>query len=234
MKSTVDEIRARFDADVERFSDLSVAQATAIDSKLCLELIADGAAAASPNATAILDVGCGAGNWTLTLLQRLPGLSCTLVDLSQPMLDRAQQRVSAAGSPAVATVQGDVRELEFLPESFDLIVAGAVLHHLRDDAEWDAVFAKFHRWLRPGGSVWVYDYIEQESPVIQQVMRRRYADFLNGVGGPGHAAKVFGYADQEDTPRPVTWQMDRLRMAGFSAIDLLHKHLAFAAYVAFK
>jgi tRNA (cmo5U34)-methyltransferase len=117
---------------------------------------------------------------------------------------------------------------------FDLIVTGAALHHLREEAEWDAVFAKFHRWLRPGGSVWVYDYIEHETPVVQQLMRQRYGEFLNQLGGPGQAEKVFAYADKEDTPRPVTWQLDRLRAAGFASIDLLHKNLAFAAYAAFK
>src|SRR4051812_36353726 len=93
MKSTVDEIRARFDADVERFSNLETGQSATVDAPLAMTLIADAAAASTPHARHMLDVGCGAGNYSLRLLERLTGLDVTLVDLSRPMLDRAAERV---------------------------------------------------------------------------------------------------------------------------------------------
>ncbi|MGC4030814.1 MAG: class I SAM-dependent methyltransferase [Tepidisphaeraceae bacterium] len=234
MKSSVDEIRARFDADVERFSDLNVAQAAAIDSALCLQLIADGAAGVTPDATDLLDVGCGAGNWTLTLLQRLPKLNCTLLDLSQPMLDRAKERVTAAGGAVKSVIQNDVRGCDFADGSFDLITAGAVLHHLREENEWAETFAKFHRWLRPGGSVWIYDMVYHEVPALHAVQWQRYGDYLRSLGGPAMADKVFAYIDAEDTPRPLAWQLERLRATGFTAVDVLHKNGPFAAFMAAK
>ena len=90
MKSTVDEIRQRFDADVERFSNLATGQSATVDAPLAMSLVAEAAAAVSPHARHVLDVGCGAGNYTLKLLERLPNLDATLIDLSQPMLDRAR------------------------------------------------------------------------------------------------------------------------------------------------
>src|SRR5688572_20921145 len=111
MKSTPEEIRARFDNDVERFSNLERGQSATIDAPLVLDLVTAAAAATNPNATSVLDVGCGAGNYTLKLLERLPKLSVTLIDLSKPMLDRAVERVTAAGARDVAPLQGDVREL---------------------------------------------------------------------------------------------------------------------------
>lgn len=132
-KSTVEEIRQRFDADVERFSNLETGQSATIDSPLCLELVAQAAAAATPHATHVLDVGCGAGNYTLRLLQCLPNLNATLVDLSAPMLERAKQRVTAATSGEVITLQGDIRELQLGKSTFDIIVAASVLHHLRGE-----------------------------------------------------------------------------------------------------
>ena len=97
-KSTVNEIRERFDNDVERFSNLAVGQTTTIDSPLMLELVTQTAAATKPNATHVLDVGCGAGNYTLKLLQLLPDVDVTLVDLSQPMLERASDRIAAVSA----------------------------------------------------------------------------------------------------------------------------------------
>jgi len=82
MKSTVDEIRQRFDADVERFSNLETGQSATVDAPLAMALVAQAAAATTPHARHILDVGCGAGNYTLKLLESLPNLDVTLIDLS--------------------------------------------------------------------------------------------------------------------------------------------------------
>src|SRR5262245_9861899 len=111
MKSTVDQIRERFDNDIERFSRLETGQSATMDAPLVLELIAEAAAATTPDARALLDVGCGAGNYTLKLLQRLPDLDVTLVDLSQPMLTRAEERIRPATRGSIAAVQGDVRHV---------------------------------------------------------------------------------------------------------------------------
>src|SRR5262249_21381639 len=95
-KSTPDEIRARFDNEVERFSNLETGQTATIDAPLSLELIARAAAGVTPQAASLLDIGCGAGNYTLKLLQHLPLRSVTLIDLSRNMLDRAVTRIHAA------------------------------------------------------------------------------------------------------------------------------------------
>ena len=96
MKSTVDEIRQRFDADVERFSNLETGQSATVDAPLAMALVAQAAAATTPHALHVVDVGCGAGNYTLKLLEQMPNLDVTLIDLSQPMLDRATQRIRLA------------------------------------------------------------------------------------------------------------------------------------------
>src|SRR3954453_22468739 len=109
MKSTVDEIRQRFDADVERFSNLDTGQSATIDAPLAMSLVARAAALTTPRARHVLDVGCGAGNYTLKLLEQLPNLDVTLIDLSGPMLERAKDRVKQATTGHVSTIQGDIR-----------------------------------------------------------------------------------------------------------------------------
>jgi hypothetical protein len=49
MKSTVEEIRRRFDADVERFSNLEIGQSAMVDSPLSMELVAQAASATTPH-----------------------------------------------------------------------------------------------------------------------------------------------------------------------------------------
>ena len=230
MKSSVEEIRARFDRDVERFYNLETGQSATMDAPLVLELIARAAAATNPEATRALDVGCGAGNYSLKLLDSLPALAVDLVDLSRPMLDRAAERVGAAGAGEVRTFQADIRELELEEERYDLIVAAATLHHLRDDAEWEAVFAKLHRALKPGGSFWVSDLVTHAVEPVQALMWERYGDYLAELGDEAYRDQVFAYIEKEDSPRPLTYQLELMRSVGFRAVDVLHKNGSFAAY----
>ena len=230
MKSTVAQIRARFDNDVERFSNLDTGQSATIDAPLVMELVTAAAAATTPGAAHVLDVGCGAGNYTLKLLEKLPGLDATLIDLSRPMLDRAVQRISVATNGTVTAIQGDVREIELGEGQFDIILAAAVLHHLRTDDQWRSVFAKLHRALRPGGSIWIADLIQHTSPAIQALMWRRYGDYLAGLKDEQYRDAVFAYVEQEDTPRPLMFQLDLLRATGFTDVDVLHKNSVFAAF----
>ena len=232
-KSTVDEIRRRFDQDVERFSNLDTGQSATMDAPLSLELIARAAAALQPQAQDLLDIGCGAGNYSLKLKQFLPLRSTTLIDLSRPMLDRATERLAAEGL-AVHTIQSDVREVSLPPASFDVAVAGATLHHLRGEEEWETVFSAIHRWLRPGGSFWISDLVAHEPAALQSVMWQRYGDYLSALKNTAYRDQVFAYVEAEDTPRPLAWQLDLLRRSGFRHVEVLHKNACFAAFGAIK
>ena len=234
MKSTVEQIRQRFDRDVERFSNLETGQSATVDAPLTLELIASVAAAITPSATHLLDIGCGAGNYTLKILQHLPDLNVTLVDLSMPMLDRAVQRVGTVAKGEIKTAQSDIRDFELGDSQFDIIVAAAVFHHLREDSEWSAVFRKCHRGLRPGGGFWVSDLVAHTNQKTQAAMWARYGAYLEQLGGPEYREKVFAYIEQEDTPRSVLYQVDLLREVGFREVEILHKNGCFAAFGAVK
>jgi len=234
MKSTVNEIRQRFDADVERFSNLETGQSATVDAPLAMALVAQAAAATTPHASHFLDVGCGAGNYTLKLLQRLPNLDVTLIDLSKPMLDRATERIKMVTSGRIKTIQGDIREVELSEGAFDIVLAAAVLHHLRADHEWRDVFAAFYRALRPRGSVWVFDLVESSIPAIQGLMQQRYGDHLTRLKDESYRDHVLAYVEKEDTPRPLLFQLDLLRQVGFAQVEVLHKNICFAAFGAVK
>ena len=233
-KATVEEIRRRFDADVERFSNLESGQSATVDSPLAMSLIAEVAAATTPKAVRVLDVGCGAGNYTLKLLERLPNLNVTLIDLSQAMLDRAVARIQPVIAARVETRQGDIRDLEIAGERYDIILAASVLHHLRDDLQWRSVFEKFYKGLRTGGSIWIFDLLESTMPAVQATMRGRYGQYLTQLQDEAYRDEVFAYIEKEDTPRSLMFQLDLLRAVGFSQVEVLHKNTCFAAFGAVK
>ncbi len=230
-KSTIADIETRFDADVERFSNLQTGQSATIDAPLAMQLITEAAVRLTPQIDRVLDIGCGAGNNTLKLKEVYGRpFACDLLDLSQPMLDRAKERVVQAGIESVELWHQDFRDADLPRESYDVILAAAVLHHLRDDEDWQAAFEKILSLLKPGGSVWITDLVVQETVPVHELMWSRYGEYLEGFGGAEYRQKVFDYIAREDSPRSVTYQLDLLRRVGFAHVELLHKNSCFAAF----
>lgn len=233
-KSTVNEIRDRFDKDVDRFSNLDTGQTSTIDAKLSLELITEAAARLKPDAKYLLDIGCGAGNYTVTMLHKINNLDCTLIDLSKPMLDKAFERVSVETGNHVEIIQGDIREIELKENHFDIILAGAVLHHLRDERDWETTFNKLFRILKPGGCLMICDLITQDTEVLNDFIWEKYGDYLESVGGVAYRQKVLDYVAREDSPRSLNYQLDLMKKTGFRQTEILHKNICFAAFGGIK
>ena len=233
-KSSVADIRERFDNDVERFSNLDTGQVATIDAKISLELITEAAKRIVPNSESILDVGCGAGNYSLMMLSKIPNLNCTLLDLSGKMLEKAMERVSVATSGNVSIFQSDIRDILLPDASFDIILAGAVLHHLRDDLEWETTFVKLFRLLKPGGCLMISDLITQDTDTLNEYTWERYGDYLESVGGKDYRQKVLAYIEKEDSPRSMNYQLDLMKKVGFSRVEILHKNMCFGAFGGIK
>ena len=233
-KSSLEEIKKRFDSDVARFSNLEIGQSSTIDAPLAMELIAQAAMKSTINIRRVLDIGCGAGNNTIKLLQYASSFDCDLIDLSLPMLEKARERISSVNSGRIKTIQGDFRKIDLPYQGYDVILAAAVLHHLRDDQDWETAFNKLYSLTAPGGSIWITDLVSHESVAVHSFMWERYGEYLCSMGGADYRTKVFEYIDMEDSPKPVTYQLDLLRKVGFRHIDLLHKNSCFAAFGAIK
>src|ERR1700730_13478721 len=233
-KSTTTEIRARFDQEVERFSCLETGQQATIDAALVLDLVAQTSAMHLHPQDTVLDIGCGAGNFTLRVLREVSPLHCHLVDLSQAMLGRAEERIRKFGIASVHSYQSDFRALPFGESSFDCILAGAVLHHLRDDEDWRLAFKLFHTWLKPGGRIYVSDLAYFDVPDVQLLMWERYGRYLESIGGEAYRTQVFAYIDKEDSPKSLPYQLNLLKTCGFTQYDVLHRNSVFACYFAVK
>ena len=163
-----------------------------------------------------------------------PSFDCDLIDLSLPMLEKARERISSVNSVKIKTIQGDFRKIDLPDQGYDVILAATVLHHLRDDQDWETAFNKLYSLTAPGGSIWITDLVSHESVAVHSLMWERYGEYLCSMGGADYRTKVFGYIDKEDSPRPVTYQLDLLRKVGFRHADLLHKNFCFAAFGAIK
>lgn len=233
-KASNEEIRSRFDQDVERFSNLDTGQLTTLDAPLTMELCTDAARYVVPDARELLDIGCGAGNYTLKMLSKIPDLNCTLNDLSLPMLEKARERVAEVTKGTISTIQSDMRLLELEENKYDIVLAAATLHHLRDDNDWKQVFTKIYKAIKPGGCFWISDLITHDSDHLNNLFQQKYGEYLEGLGGAEYRQKVFDYIAYEDTPRSINFQLELMQEVGFKQVEVLHKNLCFAAFGGIK
>lgn len=233
-KSTPEEIRQNFDTQVERFSNIETGQTTAIDSPLCMELISRAAKLTNPNASHIMDLGCGGGNYAVKITGLFPGVNCTLADLSSNMLHAAQKRVAEITTGEVIAIQGDYRELDLGENQFDIITAGTTLHHLRGNEEWEGVFEKIYRALKPGGSFWINDIVISETDEINDMMLSGWLSILKKQVSESEVKMYMNRYESEDTPRTLSYQLELMKNIGFSKTILLHKHFNFAAFGGIK
>ena len=233
-KKTTAEIGSYFNGEVERFSDLAKGQASIKDARLMMDLLAETARVLLPDARNILDIGCGAGNQTLNLLQVFPSADCTLLDISPAMLKRAEERVGSIAVGKISCVEGDLRTAPLPVGKFDIVVAAAVLHHMRDEADWTRAFSRIYSLLKNGGVLLVSDLIRHENPAVEALFKVRQESFLREALGDAEAERIMQSIADSDTPSPLEYQFDLLKKTGFRETGLLHKNIVFGAYYALK
>jgi trans-aconitate 2-methyltransferase len=152
----------------------------------------------------VLDAGCGSGRVTRLLLDRLPRGRVVAVDSAPSMVEHAR----AALDPARSTViQADLTELE-LDEPVDAAFSNATFHWIGDH---DALFARLHAALRPGGRLVAQcggrGNVERFHAAARAAAAEEpFAEYLGGWQGP------WNFAAPEETA-------ERLERAGFTAIE---------------
>ncbi len=98
-----------------------------------------------------LDVGCGAGASTFALAAAVGASGAVLgVDISAPLLRRAEERRAALGAGNVAFALADAQDHRFEPGAFDLAASRFGVMFFADPV---AAFRNIAAGLRPGGRI---------------------------------------------------------------------------------
>lgn len=103
----------------------------------------------------VLDVGCGTGNLSLTVLAAQPDARVTGLDPDRAALNRAARKARRRGV-SITLVQGYADRFPAEDGSLDHVVSSLALHHVDEDGR-RAFAREAFRALRPGGRVTVLD-----------------------------------------------------------------------------
>lgn len=104
----------------------------------------------------VLDVGCGPGSITIDMARKVPLGQVVGVEYVADPLDGARSLASSEGVSNVKFEVGDIHDLPFAENTFDVVHAHQVLQHIADPVQ---AFKEMRRVVKPGGIVAVQEAI---------------------------------------------------------------------------
>jgi len=128
----------------------------------------------NPEASTILDLGCGVGALTTSLAENFPSSLIVGVDKSKYLLRKFQRK----GIPS--TVLADIPHLPFKDDVFDVAIAIQVLHEivsLKDTNALIRTLKNVHNSLGSGGEFIIFDHVSPgDIPVLIRFSAGRLAN----------------------------------------------------------
>jgi ubiquinone/menaquinone biosynthesis C-methylase UbiE len=129
--------------------------------------------------SSILDLGCGTGNASMAILEKIPG-QIFLIDGSEKMIDIASEKISSkftysAAGKKVADLSSSDWDQDLGSQEYDAIVSTLVLEHLPFD-RYRAVLDKCYRLLAPGGWLIAVEGYEEEGSDMQNWFNQQMED----------------------------------------------------------
>ena len=117
----------------------------------------------------ILDAGCGFGWTDIILAQRFPDSEVVGIDLSEPLLRRANQAAQSASlDDRVTFEKGDVQQLPYEDDSFHVVLNLNMVHLVEDPVR---MLDEMERVLEPNGLLFVADLRRSWAGLIEREIK---------------------------------------------------------------
>lgn len=114
-----------------------------------------------PKGARVLDCAAGTGMLSMAAAEKAKHITCT--DLSKNMLINAMQKARKRGIHNISFARRDITALKDKTETYDVVMAGNVLHLLDDPAQ---AFSELLRVTKKGGKLIIPTYLLGETNII--------------------------------------------------------------------
>lgn len=156
----------------------------------------------------VMDAGTGTGSAAIAAAGIVGRAGSVVgIDLSRQMLTRAGRRISSAGLDNVALHQGDVSQLKFPDDHFDVVLCASTLYLLPDMLD---ALREWRRVTKPGGLVVFSGFGEEFRRPLVDLFEKRIRRYGVRVPPQRRSARL---SDPETCRR-------LLEDAGLSAIEV--------------
>jgi tRNA (cmo5U34)-methyltransferase len=173
-------------------------------------------AALAPADGHILDLGGGTGALSSAVLEALPSVRLTVLDVDVDMLDEARTRL-ARFADRVAFHEGSF--LDPLPAA-DAVVASLALHHVHDLRAKTTLYRAVHDTLPVGGVLLNLDATVTDGARLNGTVFDRMATRMADHGiSDDEARGHFAAWAEEDRYFPLDAELNALREAGFDEVE---------------
>lgn len=173
-------------------------------------------AALAPPTAHVLDLGGGTGALSAAVLDRLPQVRVTLLDVDPAMLDEARRRL------ALFSERVEFREGSFLGPlpAADAVVASLALHHVHDMEIKTDLYRSIRAALVAGGAFLNLDAAVTEGARLNALGFDLWAARMAEHGiSAGEARDHFAAWADEDRYFPLDEELAALRRAGFAEVE---------------
>jgi ubiquinone/menaquinone biosynthesis C-methylase UbiE len=117
----------------------------------------------------ILDAGCGFGWTDIILAQKFPDSEVVGIDLSEPLLRRANQAAQSANLDKRVTFEkGDVQQIPYAEDSFHVVLDINMVHLVENPVR---MLDEIERVLAPNGLLFVADLRRSWAGLIEREIK---------------------------------------------------------------
>lgn len=181
-----------------------------------------------------IDLGAGTGGAARAILDLYPRSHAILADFSKQMMAEAASRL-APYAGRYDYVEFDLTTPNWppdIPDRVAAIVSSQCVHHLPDERK-QALFAEIYDRLANGGWYLNLDPVSTDDPAIDAAWLRAG----DRIDPTATMHRLHRTPEEEARHRnhvrhliPLDRQLDFLRAAGFTAVDVYWKHLDYVVY----
>ncbi len=158
----------------------------------------------------ILDVGCGIGQWSTKLSDKLNS-SVIGIDISPEMIELARKRSKILENSSTKFFLMNAKDLKFEDDFFDLVICVTVLMHTTDEKTWGKTIKEIVKVTKPGGFILIFEdaptehkgergwdagYVRLESEYISKFREERAKFIEKIIANNPFSSLILGFGEK--------------------------------------